>query len=249
MKVICWALITLIIGCSNERRKFEKREVDNYIVEGIFINDSVYEGLTKFFSLKGELKSKINFMNGKKNGIAVNYFDNGNIHDSCFYENGLKNGDHFVFDSSGNLVYQDFYVQGYRIGGQVFYKNKEVWQYIFSNFEKKNIYSCIYDSIGVKQFGGEILNTSIYTTNINNSTYYGLFFYLIYPPNISVKYTLGIEDIDTKTKKELHVFPKRGIFVDTILAIPAKSEKYFVSAEYNDTTNKFHKVYVDRLEW
>lgn len=249
MKLICWLFIALIIGCKNGQQKIERRKIGNYFVESIFINDSVYHGTTKFFSLKGELESKIHFINGTKDGIAINYHKNGNIHDSSFYVNGLKNGDHFVFDSSGELIYQDFYVSGHRLGGHVLYKKQKVYQYIFSNFEKKNIYSCIYDSIGVKQFSGDILNTTIYTTNINNTPCYGLFVYLIYPPNIFVKYTLGIEDTVRKIKKDLQVFSKDRIFIDTVLEIPRKSEQYFVSAEYNDTVNKFHKIYVDKLEW
>ncbi len=235
-------------NCQNVRVK-EKKRIDNKIIKSYFINDSIFDGVTEYFNLDNLLESKIQYNKGIKHGFEINYYSNGRIYDSSFYINGQKNGFHYVYDSSGQLVYKDYYFRGFGIGGKAFYKQGKPHQYIFSNFEKRDIYSCEYDSQGMRKYNGELLNLSLYTVKLNNQKHEGLFIYLISPPDINIEYTLGITDENEKVKKRVATFDNNRMFVDTILTPPSQGFQYYLSVDYNDKSNDIRKNYFNILDW
>ena len=243
------SIIFLLISCNNNNGLVSKKKIDGKIIESGFINDSIFDGVTKFYDLNNHLESKIHFTKGIKNGIALNYHANGKVFDSSFYKNGFKNGSHYVYDTLGQLIYIDYYFNGHQFGGQTFFKDNKPFQYVFNNFEKKNIFSCGYDTIGIFAYNGDIINANIYTDKINGTETYGLFAYFLNPPNIQVKYSLGITEQRLDTRKTLSSFDNSKVFIDTFLNKPPVGWKYYMSAEYNDTVNNQKKFYFTTLEY
>ena len=58
-------LLILLFACRETGQKFEKRKVADKFVETTF-RDTLYNGITKFYSLKGTLESKIYYNEGIK---------------------------------------------------------------------------------------------------------------------------------------------------------------------------------------
>ncbi|MBS4064319.1 MAG: hypothetical protein KGZ74_07145 [Chitinophagaceae bacterium] len=240
-------IIFFIASCINHNTA-TKKKIGDYIVESKFKNDSIPDGLTKYYNLNGQLRSMFNFSDGVKNGAALNYNDNGKVHDSINYSYGKMNGWHYVYDTLGQLVFKNYFFFGQRIGEEIFYKNDSIKAFAFINFEKKRIFSCAYDSIGITGASGDILHVSSYGINSDNRRQQGVFVYLIYPPKVFVKYSLGIINEETKERKETLVLQSSNFFWDTILPAPNKNWKYYVSAQYIDSINKVNEVNVSIIE-
>lgn len=237
----------LITGCINEPNATKKR-IGELIVESRFKNDSIPDGLTKYYSLDGQLRRSCFLSNGIKNGVGINYHANGQIHDSINYSYGKMNGWHYVYKSSGQLEFKNFFFFGQRVGEEVFYKSDTPTRFAFINFEKKRIFSCAYDSIGINGASGDILHVSSYGIYSDTIRQQGIFVYLIYPPMVSVKYSFGTINEETKEKKETAPITSKLFFWDTILPPPNAGWKYYVSAQYLDSINKFEKVYFSIIE-
>lgn len=242
----------VIISCksNHQERQFKKINMFNRIVEGYFTNDSIVNGEFKYYSHAGYLDSKITFLNGEKNGVAINYYPNGNIWDSSIYKNGFKHGHHYVYDSLNKLIYKDYYFYGQSLGGQVFYKKNRINRYVFNNFEQQQLYEGLYDSTEVLyRYGGEIINAHLYQANNNNIPNYGVFSYFLNPPNVTIKYTLGLIEDETDDRKEISDFNNDRVFLDTILPEPSPGWSYYIAADYNDTISKYRKVFLTVLKW
>jgi antitoxin component YwqK of YwqJK toxin-antitoxin module len=56
-----------------------------------------------------QLKSKINYLNGRENGTALRYHDNGRLSDSATYRNGHLIGTGMAWNSSGRLTDSSVY--------------------------------------------------------------------------------------------------------------------------------------------
>jgi hypothetical protein len=239
--------VIILISCSNQE-SVQKKEVGNKIVESNFIEDSIFNGPTKYYNLDGRLESLIYYSRGIKNGIGLNFHHNGKVHDSSNYYNGLENGWHYVYDSTGQLTFRDYFFFGQRIGEEIHYRNGKPLEFSFSNLEKKKLYSCGYDSIGLVGFSGNILNVSSYSIYIDGVKRQGIFTYLIFPPTINIKYSLGLINEATNQKSELFQLNSFGFFKDTLLPLPKNGWKYYVAVDYEDTVNKSEKVFINVIE-
>ena len=251
MKVLFFCALLLLFSCQTQKQKVVKRRVENKLIETIFVNDSSYDGITKYYSLSGILESKINFKNGNKDGVCINYYPNGKINDSMNFYKGYQNGYHYLYDSIGNLDYIDFFFFGKRVGEKRFYKKNRVSEYDFNSFDGILLYKADYDSVGtIQEFGGKIINLNTSSLISDNVTKCKLSLYLINPPNVGITYSLGTIDTITKEKKLSYYFSKSNrMFVDTILSPPLNGTNYFINADYFDSLNNFHKVHIQPFEF
>jgi antitoxin component YwqK of YwqJK toxin-antitoxin module len=248
--LILFSLLFITFSCSKKGKEFKRKDINNRIVEGYFINDTIYDGVIKYYTYTGYLEGKATFQNGIKNGFAINYYPNGNIWDSSFYMHGLRNGYHYVFDSFKNLTYRDFYFYGHRLGEQIIYKNGKISKYVFSNFEKQQLYEGLYDSSEILfRYGGEIINASLYKATKDAIPSFGVFSYFLNPPHVNIKYSLGVIEEKTEYRKELIIFNNGRVFTDTILAEPTPGWNYYINADYNDTLSKYKKTFLTVLKW
>lgn len=246
-------LVLILTGCnhSNENQTNYSKKVikGNGFVEAFFINDSIIEGEASYYDEMGQLERKTMFKKGKKEGVALEYYSNGQVRDSVNYCYDLKNGPHYVFDSLKKFVYQDYYFFGKLIGGKTRFKNGFVDNFTFSNFENTTLFYCTYDSIGsINRFGGEVINAYPFSSKLNGFQAIGVFSYLIYPPTVNVTYSLGITNEKNGDQKEIMSLDRETPFIDTVLPSLNHNWNYYISANYNDSLNKFHKYFMTVLK-
>jgi hypothetical protein len=250
MKTITLFFTTILfIGCKYPKDKISKKVINGEIVESVFIDDSIMNGITKFYDAKGHLTNKIFYRSGIKDGLCIDYFPDSRVRDSSNYTSSLKNGLHYLYDSTGNLIYQGYYFFGRQMGGEFFYKYGKPIAYLFHDFEGKNIYSCKYDSIGMSAYTGELININLYKLSEDETPHYGLFLYLISPPDVKVKYTLMLANKDETGKRTLAEFANERQFVDTSLPILPDGKNYFLFVDYSDSLNHTNKAYLNKLVW
>jgi antitoxin component YwqK of YwqJK toxin-antitoxin module len=95
-------------------------------------------GIWKYFRDDRSLVSVVPFENGKVNGNRRDFWETGNLYQSCDYVNNLKNGEQKIYFKNG-LLYQNFYFKNdfkngenkeFDINGDVYlienYKNDEL---------------------------------------------------------------------------------------------------------------------------
>jgi antitoxin component YwqK of YwqJK toxin-antitoxin module len=60
----------------------------------------------------GELKTEMNIIDGKVEGVVNNYWKNGNLQYTSVYTDGVINGDVNAYDEDGNLIDTQTWVNG-----------------------------------------------------------------------------------------------------------------------------------------
>jgi antitoxin component YwqK of YwqJK toxin-antitoxin module len=245
-------LVIITLGCNAGNRQFKRKEIGGEIVEANFLNDTLIDGVAKYYDKESStLVRKVCYRQGQKDGLSVIYRENGSIYDSLNYSNNILNGPRYIFDDSGRLSFGQNYYHGVSIGGQYFFNKGVAKRYVYSDFEKKQLYEVLYDSVGAPyKYGGEIINANLYKVTVDgDSTFFGIFVCLLRPPNISINYSIGVTNEKTKEDKYLGNINGQREFIDTVLKAPGRESNYFISADYNDTLNKYHKVFMTVLKW
>ncbi len=91
-------------------------ENDNLInkIENEYKEGKLYNGVENvYYDNKNiKLKSSVTYVNGMKNGISKNYYENGNISYETNYENDVLNGISKSYDINGNVTCEENYENG-----------------------------------------------------------------------------------------------------------------------------------------
>jgi hypothetical protein len=120
--------------------KEQKTYYNSGEIETIFqtLNDKK-DGLYKIFHKNGQLKTIVNFKNGKQINEKINSYDEqGNLIRSVEFKNGFLNGPFEEFYSSGNLKNVGYYKDDDIVEKKVFDENEILkYHYIKSNSEIK----------------------------------------------------------------------------------------------------------------
>jgi len=78
-------------------------------------NGKLYSGI--YASVEnGRKKAEIEIKEGKANGKATYYYQNGNVMETGTFANGEKNGEWLRWDEAGKKIAQAFYVSGKKDG-------------------------------------------------------------------------------------------------------------------------------------
>lgn len=83
----------------------------------------------------GIVKMKGFYINGKREGQWVSFFENGQKQSEGFFKNGLRDGKALVYYQNGQLYYEGYYKDG-----------KEVGKWIFFDQQGKKLQEKDYDS-------------------------------------------------------------------------------------------------------
>lgn len=193
-------------------------------------------GTVMYYDLNGNLRSTCHYVDGIKEGLAINYYYSGKVKDSVTYRDNEKMGEYSLYDERGNLTYKSYYIAGTSVGPQFNFSNGIIKEYGFKNFEKSSIFYCEYDSLGeVKMFGGDFPNAFSYGSTLNNIKYKGIFIYLPNPPGLGLSFGVGIYNTNTKSTKELFKVNSKKIFFDTLLPLTDSGDYYYVSGRFLDS--------------
>lgn len=231
MRSLILILIVFIsFGCS--KSKYEKKKIGGQIIEANFINDSLINGIAKIYDSEGKLLAQTSFINGIKNGPSVTFYENGKIKDSLNYSNDLLNETAFKYDSSGFLLFKRTNYYGIDMGDNSFYNNGKLEEYYFTNFERKQLVSCKYDSAGrcyKLMFNAKPLVSSVLLEKQTPAIQ--LFMYVPHPPSFEVIYKLGQVNSQNKKINET-ILNSNRLFIDTTLITSQKDLTYFISVDY-----------------
>jgi antitoxin component YwqK of YwqJK toxin-antitoxin module len=102
---------------------FSTKKLDGLCQEYHFIND--------------KLKSEINYIDGKKNGLYTEYFIDNSIRIQCNYKNDIKSGDFIEYHPNGKLYKKIFYVNDVEFNKKIYDNNRKLIEYLIK--DNKNI--------------------------------------------------------------------------------------------------------------
>jgi antitoxin component YwqK of YwqJK toxin-antitoxin module len=240
-------IIGLFSRCSNNSPKIQEKRIGAYLVKARFKNDSIIDGVARFYTKGGSLVAVTNYTNGIKNGYAVIYHPNGQKSDSMYFTNGVKNGSQYRYDTSGRLSSINYQYYGLRMGPQLFFEKGLPVKYFYIDFNKDDLINCKYDSLGnIHELSYFAMKASVSQVISSNVKMLELFFYLPNPPNVQVEYSIGITDKnDNDTMLSLINFDR--IIFDTLLPYPKKGLNYYVSAHLKSKNGKVNKVFIEDI--
>lgn len=98
----------ILFGCRDDRGEngFVKKEYysnGNLFSEVEYLNDSIKNGVAKFFYKNGQLKEQGTFIDNIKDGVYVAFFENGVIKERGNFRMGKPLGSFYYYYPNGNL--------------------------------------------------------------------------------------------------------------------------------------------------
>src|SRR3569833_2091104 len=105
--ILVLKIFVTLISCSNSHDLKRIKMGDSY-VEAHFIDSTSIDGMAKYYDSSGVLTAVINYRDGIKIGVAINYYPNGAVLDSVEYIAGKESGYWKGFDEKGNIVHCNF---------------------------------------------------------------------------------------------------------------------------------------------
>ena len=234
----------IFIACSN-RQSAKRKKFKKYYVEANFINDKIIDGEARFYDSAGILYNVSNYQNGKKNGVFINYYPNGNISDSVRYISDKEFGYWVHYDSMGNNEYGNYYYYGLQFGPELFFKGNKFHKFMFSDLNRRVLVEYYYDS--KKGVDTNILFKMQFTLNavvFENKQVLSLFGYLPILPHTIQKYAIGLTTKD-HVVKELSPITGRNFLIDTLLPLPPAGWHYYVSCNLKANNDSLNRFYID----
>jgi hypothetical protein len=249
MLIFSIVLIGLFSRCMENKDRDGRREIDNYLAEGKFLNDSVPDGEVKFYDKQGKyLMAKSVYLNGKKNGLTINYFENGKIKDSLFFSEDIPNGPSYFYDSLVELSFSMYHFYGLTLGPIVYYQNGKPNRYYFTDFENNYLMECKYDSsenCTFFSYNNQPIISEV--LDVQRKHKIRLLYYLPNPPNFAVSYSIGKKDSNDRTLSITKI--KSGkLFLDTLLDYPSEGSQYYLEAHFISFDSSINKVYNHSLK-
>jgi len=117
MKILSKSLLLIALGVSFfSSTSFAKEYIVEDNAQKSTYVDDVRHGMTWWYDDKGKIKSKVNFRNGKENGVYTSYYDNGKEKLVVEYVNGQKHNIQKIYYDNGQLGSQVNYNMGRREG-------------------------------------------------------------------------------------------------------------------------------------
>lgn len=99
---------------------------------------TLYSGTYNSYGTNGSKLASITLVDGKKNGPATYYYDNGNIKEMGIFHNNEKNEQWLHWDEAGNKIAEAFYAGGKKNGTWMIWDAKGTKRYeMFYSMDKK----------------------------------------------------------------------------------------------------------------
>ena len=249
---ILYLLVMLFfnVGCGNSGSKVRKMK-DGFILEGNFIDDSIPNGVIKFYNFNGKLHSIKKYERGVLNGESLIYFDNGSIYNMVTFENGKEIGYRQVYDTLSNLIYKSNFYYGREIGHVFSYDSaNNVLEYSFNNFEDEILYYCSYDTEKKRYVYPS--NDHLIVANTSEATASGqhginVFVYLFKPPKLRLNYSIVYLD---KADSIVDAFPisSKSFFYINFFEKKSDSLKLAVMLNRYDTLSMNEEIIIKYLK-
>ncbi|MBA4197670.1 MAG: hypothetical protein C0459_08970 [Chitinophaga sp.] len=184
-------------------------------VEGNINNDTIYNGLIKFYNLENNsLISECNYVNGILEGERKDYYKNGVVSTILNYSQGKSNGYVSTYDYNGNIKTKAFYYYGIQVGGITDYRENKVQNYKFYSLDRDLLVNINYDSIKTKEITDLQKGYFFYRKSKASSVFLEgeipigdeYFIYTPNPPNYNFRYSIVLLDKNSKITDTLEDF-------------------------------------------
>ena len=128
-KIILFSTIFSIVlfSCNTEKTTDEKNKINTTDTTAAFApealvpkKDSIPEGKYEERHPNGLIKTKGEYAGGKRHGIWLSFYPEGNVWSECAYKNGVKEGQTITYYPNGNKRYEGFYTND---------KESGIWKY------------------------------------------------------------------------------------------------------------------------
>ena len=86
-----------------------------------FYKDKPFNGFAVVYHPNKKIAEKVGYFNGRKEGVAFKYFENGNLQKKSFYSQNKLRSKQVVFWENGNLASETEYANGAKNGMQQFW--------------------------------------------------------------------------------------------------------------------------------
>lgn len=96
------------------------KESETYFIKSPTTTGFAQNGKSLSWYENGQLKSEVNFINGKRNGKVLNYYDNGQLKSDLTYKGDKKEGELVTYWKNGKLKRKDIYNNGVFENGNCF---------------------------------------------------------------------------------------------------------------------------------
>ncbi|MEE1943829.1 hypothetical protein VRU48_01840 [Pedobacter sp. KR3-3] len=179
------------------------------------------------------------FNNGKLEGLAHTYYDNGNIKSKTFYKNGIIEGFEYKYYQNGKVSFKGLWKNGIWYGSQLYFsetgKLNEYWVRDFRSMPNDFFY-IFYNNGKIRKILGTVVsgNLAIYNKDIpivlqNRHAYKDiedLYVTVACPPHLKTSVrvqvnnkTYDIDSLTTNTLKASKAFEKPGKYLIKVFGI------------------------------
>lgn len=101
-------------------------------------NGTLYSGIYNSYTQTGFKVASITLVDGKKNGPATYYYENGNVQEMGMFLNNEKNEQWLHWDEAGNKIAEAFYQNGKKNGSWMIWDARGTKRYeMFYTLDKK----------------------------------------------------------------------------------------------------------------
>jgi hypothetical protein len=144
-------------------------------------------------------------------------------------------------------LYLNYYYFGLEFGPSWFYENNKLQKVIFSDFNKKIVAACNYDSAGILdsilQFNMNFISLDEFSSSKKMKN---IFAYLPQFPNTIQKFTIGMSD---KSHKDIELFPVKGenFIIDTLVSPLPVGYHYYLSCKIKALNSAIFKIYIEDI--
>jgi hypothetical protein len=219
---------------------------DGIVAKGEIFNDSLFDGVVKYYDSTDQYLGYATFKNGKKNGISVNY-QRGYIKDSSFYENNKRTGFGYVFNTNHKLDYKSFFYDDRPVGSTYNYDSSgNLSYYLFYSFEGDMIYAAKYNDTAVSE-KGLVINAKTNRRTLDGNLKLGVFLYLIHPPYAANHYEIAILD-KKKRIVSSEVVKENSFFYETYLDTLPPGRSYAIVMHIYNKYKKRDDLMISEIE-
>jgi antitoxin component YwqK of YwqJK toxin-antitoxin module len=106
-------VIVFLVGCETETPVISGTSL--VIRDGVSFSvktNKPFTGLAEWYYGNGQLRTFINYVDGKRNGLNEDYYEDGQLAERSTYVDGKRNGLHEEFYGNGRLMERRHYVYG-----------------------------------------------------------------------------------------------------------------------------------------
>ena len=201
--VFYFVIFLTLISCQSNRndkvefsfveREFHPNGMVSY--EWMYNEDSVLNGLSRYFNSEGKLELEMMYKDGEKNGVEKGFYKNGQLKYIGYNSHGKSDSVCIWYYENGSRKALDYWNNGVQFGAQLkFYANGKFKEYFINDIEGHTVYSRKYSIDGSHKDEGNPIYFIYSKGEISRGEKLEVIFFLASPENCEVKFVLSFNE-------------------------------------------------------